>query len=112
MTTVREVAETLGLSIRTAQPKLDTEVTGGVVCDLLSVVLSGASQGNLWVTVQCHPNIVAVAVVSGLAGVVVTGGLEPERETLLKAEQEAIPILTTEASSFEVAGRLYSLVAR
>ncbi len=112
MMTVREVAETLGLTVRTPQPTLDAEVTGGVVCDLLSVVMSTGSKGNLWVTVQCHPNIVAVAVVAGLAGVVVTQGVEPERETLLKADQEAIPILTTKASSFEVAGRLYGMMAR
>jgi len=112
MMTVREVAEALGLTVRTPQSTLDTEVEGGVVCDLLSVVMSQASKGNLWVTVQCHPNIVAVAVVAGLAGVVVTQGMEPESETLLRAEQEAIPILTTKASSFEVAGRLYGLMAR
>lgn len=112
MMTVREVAEALGLTVRTPRSALDTEVTGGVVCDLLSVVMSQASKGNLWVTVQCHPNIVAVAVVAGLAGVVVTQGMEPESETLLRAEQEAIPILTAKASSFEVAGRLYGLMAR
>ena len=49
MMTVREVAEALGLTVRTPQSTLDTEVTGGVVCDLLSVVMSQASKGNLWV---------------------------------------------------------------
>jgi len=63
--TVREVAETLGLTVRTPEPALDTEVTGGVVCDLLSIVMSHGSKG-----------------------------------------------LTTKASSFEVAGRLYSMMAR
>lgn len=110
--TVRDVAESLGLIVRVGERALDQEIAGGIVCDLLSVVMSNAGQGDLWVTVQSHPNVVAVAQLAGIAGVVITHGFEPEPETLLKAEQEGIPILTTPESSFEVAGALYGLGAR
>jgi len=107
--TVREVVESLGLSVRAAERSLAHEVSGGVTCDLLSVVMSRASKGDLWMTVQSHPNIVAVAVLAGLAGIVITHGFEPDPDTLSKAEEEGIPLLTTPASSFEVSGKLSTL---
>ncbi|UCH34561.1 MAG: serine kinase [Armatimonadota bacterium] len=110
--TVRQVAEDLGLSVRAAESGLDAAVRGGIACDLLSVVMSQAAKGALWVTVQCHPNVVAVATLAGVSGIVIAHGFEPEPETLSKAEQERIPVLTTSASSFEVAGRLYGLGVR
>jgi predicted transcriptional regulator len=110
--TVREIAEKLRLSATSAESGLDREVGGGIVGDLLSVVMSQASKGDLWITVQCHPNVVAVAALTGLSGIVVTYGYTPEPATLEKARQEGVPVLTTTASSFEVAGRLYELGVR
>jgi predicted transcriptional regulator len=109
MITVRHVVEELGLTVRAAERGLDAEIDGGVVCDLLSVVMSQAAKGDLWITVQCHPNVVAVAALAGLTGIVITHGYEPEPATLAKAEEEGIPVLTTSASSFAVAGRLHGL---
>ena len=108
MITARRAAEELQLTVRAAERGLEAEINGGIVCDLLSVVMSQAAKGDLWITVQCHPNVVAVAALAGLAGIVITYGYEPEPATLAKAEEEGIPVLTTSASSFEVAGRLHS----
>jgi predicted transcriptional regulator len=110
--TVREIARKLGLETTSAEDGLEGEVGGGVVGDLLSVVMSQASKGDLWITVQCHPNVVAVASLTGVSGIVVTYGYTPEPATLDKARQEGVPILTTPASSFEVAGRVYELGVR
>ncbi len=71
--------------------------------------MARANEGNIWITLQAHQNIVAVAALLNLAGIVIAGGIEPQEDTLLKAEEEGIPILTTPLSSFEVAGRLYAL---
>ena len=46
---------------------------------------------------------------AGITGIIITHGFEPEPATLAKAEEEGIPVLTTPAPSFEVAGRLYGL---
>lgn len=110
--TVREVAGKLERSVRAGGQGVGNEVRGGIVCDLLSVVMSKAAKGDLWVTVQCHPNVVAVAVLAGLSGIVITHGFEPEPETVAKADEEGVPLLTTSASSFEVVGRIYGLKAR
>ncbi len=42
--------------------------------DLLSDVYAGAKEGDLWITLQLHQNIVAVAFLNNLAGIVIVGG--------------------------------------
>ena len=59
--TVRELAAALDLSTLTGQGHLDREVTGGYASDLLSCVMAGARAGDVWVTLQGHANVVAVA---------------------------------------------------
>lgn len=86
------------------------EVTGGYVSDLLSDVIANAKAGNLWVTLQVHPNIVAVASLKELSGIVLVNSRQPEVETLDRANEEGIPILTTERRTFDLVGELYKLV--
>lgn len=106
---LENIAQTLSLEVRAAAEKLDVDVTGGYVCDLLSYVMGKAKAGDLWITVQGHPNIVAVASLIGLSGIVVVEGSKVEPATVEKAEQEGIPILTTPLQAYEVAGKLWEL---
>ncbi|MBC7345221.1 MAG: serine kinase [Clostridia bacterium] len=108
--TVRELAAVLSLEVKTASAGLDRTVTGGYCCDLLSYVMAKAPRGGVWITVQTHENIVAVAVLVELAAIIITEGKHPDPTTLARAEQEKIPLLLTSMSSFEVAGKLYRLL--
>lgn len=90
----------------------DVEVTGGYVSDLMSDVLANAKPGNLWVTNQKHVNIVAVASLLGLAGVIIAGSAEPDENTVEKARQEKVSLFKTNLSAFDVVGRLYELGVR
>ena len=100
----------LRLEVKAGQKQLDRVVKGAYASDLLSHVMARAKEGNIWVTIQAHQNIVAVAALLNLAGIVIAGGIEPQADTLLKAEEEGIPILlTTSLAAFEVIGRLYAL---
>jgi hypothetical protein len=109
---LEEICRELSLEVRTAAGKLGGRVTGGYASDLLSCVMAGAQEGNLWVTLQGHPNIVAVASLLNLAGVIVTEGIEPDAATVSKAEEEGIPLLTTPLKTFTVVGGLYELGLR
>ncbi len=100
----------LGLKIEAGEKFLNRVVTGGYVSDMLSDVMANAKKGDLWITLQVHPNIVAVAVLKEITGIIITGNRKPEPETLKKAEQEKLPIMTTELHSFEIAGRVYEMV--
>ena len=107
--TLRQIVEALSLSVQTGSDKLDTKVTGGYASDLLSCVMATARKGNLWVTLQSHMNIVAVAVLLQLAGIIVTESMTLDVATLQKAGDEGIPILTTPHTTFHVVGQLTEL---
>ncbi|MBN2538380.1 serine kinase [candidate division WOR-3 bacterium] len=102
-----EVVARLGLELVGQTGRLDREVTGGYASDLLSDVMANAREGNVWVTLQIHQNVVAVATLKELAGIIIVNGRKPEPEVLAKAEQEGVPVMLTGMPAFEVAGRLY-----
>jgi len=104
---LKSLVHEFGLSVKAGLSHLDREVTGGYVSDLLSDVLAHADEGNLWITLHVHQNIVAVASHKDLAGIVLVQGRQPEKDAIAKAEEENIPILVTDLSAFELVGRLY-----
>ncbi|MCK4414350.1 MAG: serine kinase [Candidatus Eisenbacteria sp.] len=104
-----EIVERLGLEVRTGAGHLETEVTHGYVSDMLSDVIGNAHEGAVWVTLQSHQNVVAVAIMRSLAGIILIKGREPDEETIRKAEAEGVPILVSEDSAFAVVSRLHDL---
>jgi hypothetical protein len=101
-----EVVEALSLQVEAGGDKLDKEVTGGYVGDLLSHVMAKARAGNLWVTVQAHPNIVAVAVVANLSGIIVAESTPIDPLTVQKAEDQGIALFSAPGNAFAVVADL------
>ena len=109
MVKVADVVEQLGLRVVTQTVELDTPITGGYASDLLSCVMAKAQAGNVWVTLQAHANVVAVASLLELACVIVTEGTQVEPTTVEKAENEGIPLLSTPLGSFAMVEALSAL---
>ena len=107
---VNEMASKLTLRVATTQGDLDREVTGCYISDLLSDVMGNARDGEVWITLQTHPNIVAIATLKNLSGIIITNNRKPEEETLKKAEAERVPIMLSSSSTFETGGSLYRLL--
>ncbi len=107
--TLSDLATRLDLKAFTSGIPLERPVQGGYASDLLSDVIGHARKDDLWVTMQVHPNIVAVAVLKDLAAIVLVNGREPAAETLQQAQKEGVPILGTGLSAFELVGRLYGM---
>ncbi len=107
---LNEIAQQLGLTVRCGGPNMSREVTGGYAGDLLSDVMAHSKAGDVWVTLQVHANIVAVAVLKDLAGIVLVQGREPAEETLKRAAQENLPLLVSNGQAFETIGKLSALV--
>ena len=105
---LEDIVRKLDLEVASGEKNLDREVTGGYASDLMSDVIANAGKNDIWITLQTHINIVAVASMKELAGIVLINGRRPEQETLNRAVQEEIPILVSSLPSFEVIGRLYS----
>jgi len=106
---IRDIADSLKLLVAAAEDHLDTEVTGGYAADLLSCAMAKAQKGTVWVTLQSHPNVIAVAVLLELAGVIIAEGRSPDPVTIEKANAEGIPILTTPKTTFTTVARLAEL---
>jgi serine kinase of HPr protein (carbohydrate metabolism regulator) len=105
---LEEIVRKLDLEVVSGEENLDREVTRGYASDLMSDVIANAGKSDIWVTLQTHLNIVAVASMKELAGIVLINGRRPEPETLKRAVQEEMPILISPLPTFEVVGRLYS----
>ena len=106
---LEDVVTQTGLQVETAHEKLDREVSGGYASDLLSDVMANSREGDVWVTLQVHPNIIAVATLKDLAGIIIVQGKKPDEETIKKAQQEGVPLLVTEHQTFEIAGKLHQM---
>lgn len=107
---LKNIIEKLCLQVLTAEDKMDTEVSGGYTSDLLSDVMANSKAKNLWITLQIHQNIVAVAALKELAGIILVNGRIPEDEAIKKAKEEGIPLLLSKETAFIVSGKLYQLI--
>lgn len=106
---VNDLVRHLNLKVAAGDKGLARRVTSGYCGDLLSDVMARAPEGCVWLTIQGHQNIVAVAVVREMAAIIITGRRPPEEETLQKADEEGIPILLWPESAYPLAGRLYAM---
>lgn len=111
--TLDEIMQRLNLTLLTESRELDrTGPTSGYASDLLSCVMVGAKNDGLWVTLQAHSNIVAVASLLDLSAVIITEGAMPDDETIAKANQENVILFSTDQPTFSVVGRLWDLGLR
>jgi len=106
---VSEIVPRLRLVNVTHKGNLEVEIKGGYTSDLLSNVMGQAKAGMIWVTMQGHHNVVAVASLLELSAVIITGGTKIEEETIAKADENEVTVFSTTMSSYEVTGRLYAL---
>jgi len=81
--------------------------SGGYAADLLSCAMASAKPGNLWVTLQAHLNIVAVAALTEVCAVVISEGSTPEAEVINKANAQGVTLLGTAAGTYQVVGKLW-----
>lgn len=87
----------------------DVDFENVYIGDLLSVVMSNAKEHSIWITIQTHLNIVAVADLIDIAGIIVVEDMEVDKDTVEKANELEIPILTTYKSAYDVACEIYEI---
>ncbi len=102
-----KLAAALGLAVLTPAVALDRNVSGGYCGDLLSDVLASARPDDLWITIQRHVNIVAVAKVTGIPAILIGKGLIPHQDVIDKASAAGIAVFSGQQPVFELAGRVY-----
>lgn len=110
---LRQIIDELDLTVIT-EPKdfSQIEPTVGYSSDLLSCVMAGAKHNAIWVTLQAHTNIVAVGALLELSAIIITENAQPDENTVQRANEEGITLLSTPMSTFNVVGRLWELGIR
>lgn len=94
------------------QTSQSTEITSGYVSDLLSDVLAHAQNGGVWITIQAHLNVLAVAVHANLAAVVFASDRKPDEAVIRRAVQEKVALYVSTERAFDIVGRLYQMGVR
>jgi predicted transcriptional regulator len=105
---VSELVEKYGLKVFAGEQGLNNEISGGYVSDLLSDVMGNAAENEVWITLQTHQNVMAIASLKDLAAVILVKGFEPDEDTLERSRDEGIPLLGTDKGTFEMAGKLFT----
>ena len=109
--TVQELKDKLNLKLFSGESGLSNTIDGGYVSDLLSDVMGHAEMGNVWVTLQTHKNIMAIASLKELAAIILVKGFTPDEDCIKRSNEEGIPILGTNEQTFEITGKLYTAIS-
>ncbi|MFP4015996.1 MAG: DRTGG domain-containing protein [Halanaerobiales bacterium] len=98
--TVAELVKKLDLEI-VVDADLDKAIAGAYIGDLLSNVMARAKENNLWVTIQGHQNMVAVALLTGVSAVVIAEDFEIENDAIERARDKGVNILRTSRTAYD-----------
>ena len=110
---LKRIAQELGLTLLTQPGDFDNLLpSAGYTSDLLSCVMANAAHQGVWITLQAHTNIVAVAALLDLSAVIITEDAMPEPATIHKANEEGVVLFSTARPSFYIAGKLWEMGLR
>ncbi|MBT3377346.1 MAG: iron-sulfur binding hydrogenase [Lentisphaerae bacterium] len=108
--TLRDMIEELELCPLHLTDELDVEVSAPYCGDLLSDVLAHIPPQGMWLTIQGHVNIIAVAQLRDVACVVLVNGMAPDPQTIAKAKLQEINLCGSEKTSAELCMRLANML--
>ena len=106
--TISSLGEKLGLTRLSDGP--DRDIVSCYISDMLSRVLGGCGHGDVWITVQCSINMVAVAVMTGASCVILPEGLTAAADVTDKANEEGLTIYSSEESAFTLAIKIAQFI--
>ena len=72
--------------------------------------MGNSKEGQVWITLQTHKNVMAIASLKDLAAVILVKGFKPDEDMAKQSNEEGVPVLRTTESTFDLAGKLYELL--
>ena len=100
---VSQLLEKMDLKLLSGKNGLDKRITGFYIGDMLSWVMSKAEEGQAWITIQTNINVIAVGVMTDISCIIVAENAEVPHETLVKSDEEGIPVLQSSLTAYEIA---------
>lgn len=107
---VKDIIEALDLKVLGGEEGVINEITGAYTSDLLSDVMGNIEDGHVWITLQTHKNVMAVASLRDTSAIILVRDFQPEPDMLAKANEEGLPVLSTNMGAFETSGKLYEIL--
>ncbi len=104
---VKDIVNEFNFSVIAGGKYIEREVQGVYCCDLLSWVMAHSKMGDAWITVQTHINIVAVASLMDLSCIIIPESIEVDNDTIIKANEEGIPIIATDLRVYDIFKKFY-----
>jgi len=105
---LEKIIESLDLEMVVGESE-GKEIIKGYTSDLLSEVMASGNS-DIWITVQSHSNIVAVATIIGVKAIVLVNGREYTQDTMNKAKEEGICLLKSKQNAFDITGKIYAML--
>lgn len=110
---LQNIIDALNLNVLTeSQDFTNITPNGAYASDMLSCVLAGAKGQDLWITLQSHANVIAVAAMLDLSAIILSENVQPDTEVLTRANQQGVTLLSTPLATYEVSGKLWELGLR
>lgn len=103
-----QIKKLLNCKNLTNENLLDREIRYCFASDLMSDVLRFARTNCLLLTGITNIQVIQVAEILDLLGIIFVRGKLPESDVILLAEEKKLPLLATENLLFDTCGKLYS----
>ncbi|MFA8450335.1 MAG: DRTGG domain-containing protein [Bacteroidales bacterium] len=107
---ISKLISELNLKLVAGESGIENDFNGAYVSDLLSDVMGKAQNNQVWITLQTHKNIMAIASLKDLSAIILVQGLKPDADTIEKSNEDGIPILICDLPTFEIAGKIYNML--
>ena len=109
--TVKQLQEKLTLQYICNEALAEEQNVTGCYCgDLLSWVMSKATEGDAWLTVMGNVTSIGVAVLADVACIILTENAPADADAIKRAEENDVVILGTHKNSYQVAVEISELI--
>jgi len=102
-----EIVELINGELLTHKDEYKKEITGAMGADLMSDVLASIKPEAALLTGLCNPQVVRTALIADIRAIIFVRGKNPDQETIEIANEENIPLVTTNYGMFEACGILH-----
>ena len=106
---VLQLVETINGKLITNEATKDNSFEGVYVGDLLSNVMANIKEDNLFVTIMCNINTIAVASPRDIPIIVFCEGKQATQEMINKANELEIALIETPINAAEVIRKIYTI---
>jgi predicted transcriptional regulator len=105
--TLQELITLIGGRLLAGDGDPNRAIRGGCGADLMSDVLASIEPGAVLLTGLCTAQVIRTAQMADVAAVVIVRGKTPPADMIALAEQEHVPLISSQSGTFELCGRLH-----